>query len=311
MKRIPLFLSMCLSLGLLLAACMPSISLVSVTSTPAGMTLKDGLDRSVTLAAPAQKIISLAPSNTEILFAVGAGRQIVARDDFSDFPTEAKDLPSIGGSSGNLNLEQITSLQPDLVLASALNTPEQVKALENLKLTVYYLPNPTDMDGLYQNLETVGQLTGHEKEAKALADSLHQRVDRVVQKVSQANKPLVFYELDGSEPSKPWTAGPGTFVDTLLQMAGGRNIGNQLSSAWAQISQEELITGNPDVILLGDAAYGVTPEQVAARPGWNGIKAVTQNKMFAFDDNLVSRPGPRLVDGLEAMAKILHPELYP
>jgi iron complex transport system substrate-binding protein len=209
---------------------------------------------------------------------------------------------------GKYNLEEIASLQPDLVLAASLNTPEQIKSLEDLKLNVYVLANPTTLDSLYANLETVGTLTGHPSEASKLVDSLKQRVKVVSDAAGKVTSaPKVFYELDATDPSKPWTAGPGSFIDTLIKMAGGVNVAAAMKSDYAQFSQEELIAANPDVILLGDAAYNVTPEQVAKRPGWEGIKAVQDNKVFTFDDNTVSRPGPRLVDGLETIFKILHP----
>jgi iron complex transport system substrate-binding protein len=278
-------------------------------SQPASIQLKDGLGRLVTLPRPAQKIVSLAPSNTEILFAIGAGKQVVGRDDFSDFPVEAKPVASVGGVQ-SYNLEAIAKMQPDLVLAAGINSQEQVKSLESLKITVYYLANPIDMNGLYANLKTVGQLSGHEKEASELAASLQKRVQAIETKTAKASStPKVFYELDGTDPAKPWTAGPGTFVDLLIRKAGGENVGNALSSDWAQISQEALIVANPDIIILGDASYGLTPDQVKTRPGWDGIKAIKTNKLVTFDDNLISRPGPRMVDGLETLVKIIHPEL--
>jgi iron complex transport system substrate-binding protein len=126
-----------------------------------------------------------------------------------------------------------------------------------------------------------------------------------------AQKPKVFYELDATDPAKPWTAGPGTFIDLLIGLAGGQNIGASLSGDWAQISQEALIVQNPDIILLGDALYGgITPESVAARPGWSGISAVSAKRVLTINDDLVSRPGPRMIDGLEALAKSIHPELF-
>jgi len=276
---------------------------------PAPIQLKDGLGRTVTLAQPAQRIVSLAPSNTEILFAIGAAKQLVGRDDFSDYPAEAKAIASVGGVQA-YNNEAIAQLQPDLVLAAGINSQEQVKSLENLKINVYYLANPTDMAGLYTNLKIVGQLSRHEKEAADLATSLQKRVEAVDSQVSKAGgTPKVFYELDGTDPAKPWTAGPGTFVDLLIKKAGGTNVGNALSSDWAQISQEALIVANPDIVILGDASYGLKPEQLKTRPGWDGINAIKNNKVFTFDDNLISRPGPRMVDGLEALLKIIHPEL--
>ncbi len=304
----------------LLAACAPQTTPTVVPATQAatavpateavGITLTDGLGREVTLDGPAQRIISLAPSITEMLFAVGAGSQTVGRDEASNYPDEALNVTSIGTTYSDLNTEAILALEPDLVIAAEANTPEQVKSLEDLGITVYYLKNPVTFAELYEQVELFGQFTGHEEEAKALAESLAARVDVVTTAVANVTeKPKVFYELDGTDPSKPWTTGAGTFIDTLITMAGGVNIGGVLSEPYPQISVEEIVRQNPDFILLGDAAYGVTIESVAARAGWGDLTAVKDGNIFAFDDNLASRPGPRLVDGLEAMLKILHPEL--
>jgi iron complex transport system substrate-binding protein len=279
--------------------------------TPEVLEVTDGLGRAVTLAGTPQRIVSLAPSATEILYAVGAGAQMAGRDSFSNYPEEAKALTDVGGSMGNYSYEVVTSLTPDLVVAAEINTPEQVKALEDLGLTVFYIANPASLDDLYGILQTFGQITGNGDNASALVESLKTRVAVVVEKTKMVSfSPAVFYELDGSEPSRPWTAGPGTFIDLLIGMAGGRNVGGVLSGSWAQISAEELLVQNPGIILLGDAAYGTTPEQVAARAGWDAIEAVKENRIYAFNDDTVSRPGPRLVDALEELSKLIHPELY-
>jgi len=305
----------------LLAACGPAR-----TSTPAAVsteppaspvpavpsiTLTDGLNRTVTLAGPAQRVVSLAPANTEILFAIGAGAQVVGRDMFSDYPADATSIADIGGSMGEFNLEAILALHPDLVLAGGINTPELVASLEQLGLTVFFLPNPTTLEEMYTNLETVARLTGHESETAALVDSLKARVAAVDEKILPiSNDPTVYYELDATDPTKPYTAGPGSFVDLLIARAGGINIGAELQGQWAQISLEQLVVANPAIIILGDAAYGETPEKVAQRPGWGTLAAIQTGQVFPIDDNLVSRPGPRLVDGLEAMAKLLHPGAF-
>ena len=306
----------------LLAACSPSITasptlpvtaspLPLVSASPTPITLTDGLGRTVTLTAPAQNVVSLTPATTEILFAVGAGSQVIGRDMFSDYPEEAQSVSDIGGSWGEYNLEAILALQPDLILAGGINPPELVASLEGLGLTVYFLPNPATLDELYTNLETVGSLTGHEAEAAALVGSLQVRVAAVDEKIMPLSyAPTVYYELDATNPTKPYTAGPGTFVDLLIARAGGINIGSALSGQWAEISLEELVVQNPAIIILGDSAYGETPEKVSARPGWEALSAVQNGRIFPFDDNLVSRPGPRLVDGLEALAKLLHPDLF-
>jgi iron complex transport system substrate-binding protein len=266
----------------------------------------------VTLAEPAQKIVSLAPSNTEILFAIGAGEQVIGRDEFSDYPSQAADLPGVGGGFGDYNLEAIVDLEPDLVLAAEINTPELVKALEDLGLTVFLLSNPISLDEMFENLLTVAELTAHIPEAEDLVDTLRSRVSKVESVIEAAeDQPTVFYELDATDPSAPWTAGSGTFIDTLITMAGGENIASDMEGQYLQFSIEELLIRDPQVILLGDAAYGITPESLLDRIGWSNISAVVNDRVYTFDDNLVSRPGPRLVDGLEQLASSLHPELYP
>jgi iron complex transport system substrate-binding protein len=304
--------------SLFLVGCAPQATTLpnpptALPSTPTAqtITLVDGMKRTVTLKGPAQRVVSMAPNLSEILFAIGAGSQVVGRDEFSDYPAEVKTLPSVGGSMGKYNTEAIVNLKPDLVLATSINTPDQVQSLENLGLTVYLLPNPTTMDEMYQNLERVAQLIGRQAEAAKLVESLKARVAAVDSKIATVkDRPLVFYELDATDPNAPYTAGPGSFVDQLIQEAGGRNAGSTLKDQWAKISVEQLLVENPDMIILGDSAYGVSVDQVKQRAGWASIKAVKDGKIFAFDDNTVSRPGPRLVDGLEAMAKLLHPELF-
>jgi iron complex transport system substrate-binding protein len=253
----------------------------------------------------------MAPSNTELLFAVGAGSQVVGRDTLSDYPSQAKSVADIGGSMGTFDTEAIVALHPDLVLAAEINPPDLVASLQKLGLTVYYLKNPVTLDGLYTNLEKVGALTGHAAAATTYVASLQARVAAVDAKVATAaSRPSVYYELDGTDPTKPYTSGGGTFVDQLIQRAGGVNIFTQLNTAWPQVSLEQLLVDNPQIILLGDSAYGETPDQVSARPGWGSLQAVKNKQVYPFDDNLVSRPGPRLVDGLEALAKLIHPELF-
>jgi iron complex transport system substrate-binding protein len=302
---------------LLLTACAPAPAepaappaSVEPTLSPSN-TLTDGLGRTITLDGPPQRIVSLAPSNTEILFAIGAGSQVVGRDEFTNYPEEALALPNVGGSWGNYNAEAIVDLNPDLVLAAEINPPELVESLEKLGLTVFWLPNPTDIDGIYEIMETVAGLTGHEAETAVLVESLKDRVEAVTSKTSSlTDKPAVFYELDSTEPNAPYTAGAGTFVELLIENAGGTNIGSAMDSPWAQISLEQLVVMDPEIILLGDSAYGVTPESVAARAGWESISAVKNEAVYPFNDDLASRPGPRMVDGLEAMARLIHPEVF-
>lgn len=296
-----------LLLTLMLGACAPA---VPSGNEAAGIILTDGLGREVKLGSAAQRIVSLAPSNTEILFALGAGDKVVGRDEVSDYPAEALALPTVGGWSG-FSTEAIVALKPDLVLAAEINSPELVAELEGLRLTVYYLSNPKTLEDLYANIEIVATLTG--RDATKLTDSLKARVAAVDEKIAPlSSRPTVFYEVDATDPSKPWTAGSGTFIDLLIQRAGGQNVVTLagIADPYPQISLEQLVVAPPDIILLGDALYGQSAETVSARPGWETLSAVINGKIFPFDDNLVSRPGPRLIDGLELLAKLLHPGVF-
>jgi iron complex transport system substrate-binding protein len=317
-----------LILALILAACgsaaevaedlpAPEVSVLEATEIPQPtatieiITLTDGLGRTITLEGPAQSIVSLAPSNTEMLFALGAGGQTVGRDDYSDYPEEALALSSIGDTFAGINSESIVALLPDLVLAAEITPIEYVTELETLGVTVFWLPNPVDLDGLYENLNTLAVLTGREDEANTLIDDLQARVSTVEAALAAVEEqPTVFYELDASDPAAPWTAGVGTFIDQLIVQAGGINIGAVLDGAYAQLSIEELLLQDPSIILLGDAAYGVTVESLSDRAGWSVLSAVQNGQVFPFDDSISSRPGPRLVDALEELARLLHPDLF-
>ncbi len=276
-----------------------------------GIVYFDDLGRMIELEEPASAIVTLGPSVLESLFAIGAGDQVVGREEFSTFPEEALEITNIGSLFGELPAEAILALEPDLVIAPEIITQEQVQALEDLGLTVFYQANPTSFEGLYVNLEVLGVLSGHEIEALELIAGLEARVAAVEAALANVEeRPTVFYELDATDPQNPFTTGAGTFIDTLIAMAGGENIGAVLEGAYAQISSEEVILQDPDIIILGDAPYGVTPENLAERAGWADLSAVQSGQVYPFDPFLVSVPGPRLVDGLEAFAELIHPEAF-
>lgn len=285
------------------------------TAAPAAdsTTIIDVAGRSVMIAGLPQKIISLAPSNTEILFALGLGPQILAVDDFSDYPAEAKGLPKVGGSNGTYNFEQIVAFEPDLVLVGGLTPPEVVKQLEDLKLTVVVANSAeTTFESILTDIGLVGQITGRASEAEQLTAALRQRFEEIKAKAATAStKPRVYWEIDATDAAKPYTVGPGNFVNDLIAVAGGINVFSDVESPFPQVGLEQVAAANPEVIILADAAYGITVESVLARPGWGEIAAVKQKQVYPIDDNLVSRPGPRIVDGLEAVAKLVHPELFP
>jgi iron complex transport system substrate-binding protein len=276
------------------------------------MQFTDFLDREVILEnGIATRIVSLSPSTTEILFAIGAGDQVVGRDEASNYPEEALEVTNIGSMWEGLPVEAILALEPDLVLAGEVIAPESIYALEELGLTVYMQANPLSFDDLYANIQTLGEMSGHGEEADALSATLAARVSVVEEGVAYAERvPLVFYELDATEPDNPWTTGGGTFISLLIETAGGTNLGSSLEGDWVQVSSEEIINQNPDIILLADAPYGISPESVAGRAGWSTVAAVQQDQVYPFDPYLSSVPGPRMVEALEEMAKLIHPELF-
>ncbi len=275
--------------------------------------MTDDLGNTVVLPTYPQRIVSLAPSITESLFAIGAGEQVVGRDSNSTYPPEATALPDIGSLWQEVPLENILALEPDLVIAAEIIAPEQVQQMQDAGLTVFWLANPKDFDGLYRNLRVLAQLTGHEAEAEDLIAGLQSRVDTVTaltRDIPEDERPVVFYELDASDPAAPWTSGPGTFLDAAITLAGGRNAGAGLEGEWAQMSLEALLAINPDIIVLADAPYGVTPESVAQREGWSTLRAVQEGRVYPFDPYLLSVPGPRMVQGLETLAVLFHPDIF-
>jgi iron complex transport system substrate-binding protein len=288
----------------------PAAEISTALPASAEKTLTDDLGRSVVLNGTAQRIISMAPSVTEILFAVGAGDQVVGREQFSDYPAEAANVTDIGATYEALNTELIISLKPDLILTTEINAPEQVKTLEDLGLTVYYMKNPTTIEEMYGDMELIAQLTGHKAEAAAAIEALKKRVAAVDEKILPLSSRFsVFYEVDGTDPAKPYTAGKGTFITLLIERAGGYNIASDIDG-YPQMSLEQVVAADPAFIILGDAKWGTTPESIAQRPGWENLFAVKNGQVVPFNDDLVSRPGPRMVDGLEELAKLLRPELF-
>jgi iron complex transport system substrate-binding protein len=297
--------------ALILPGCQPKSSEITSTAAVKPIILTDGLGRSITLANPAQRIISLSPPLTEMLFAVGAGGQMVGRDSYSDYPAEAKNITDVGWTYGKYSLETVVNLKPDLVLAGEITTPEMVTSLENLGIKVFYLKNPLNLDENYSMLKNIGAISGHSSEADKLVKNLQQRALTLQEKLAKVtSRPTVFYENDATYPSKPYTPGPGTLYTNLISLAGGENIGAKLTSTWAQISLEQLLVDNPTFILLGDSNFGTTPQMVGQRIGWQSLTAVKEGRVLPFDDNLLVRYGPRILDGLEALARALHPEIF-
>jgi len=280
---------------------------LGITSSPedVGFFIVDDYGRTVELEGVAERIVSCAPTPTEILFAVGAGPQVVGVDDYSDYPAAAQELPNIG--SYTLNLEAIIALQPDLIVSSDLVPLSQLELLEDQGIPYFIFATRT-LEMVYKDISMAGIITGHVSEAEALVSSLKDRAEAVTSKTLAEGvaKPKVYVEY-----YPMWTYGPGSFGDDLIRLAGGINIAANTSSEYPMVTDEFVIAQNPDVIIYTTGVMSTTTaETIASRPGWGSITAVNEEQIQSIDDNLVSRYGPRVVDGLEELAEMVHPELF-
>lgn len=269
----------------------------------------DDMERSVVIDAVPQRIVCFGPSLTEVAFALGLGERVVGVDEYSDYPAEAIDLPKVGSSFAP-SIESLVALEPDLVLT--LKHEQFNSEMEALGIT-YLILDPSDIDGILSNIELVGQVTDTVEEAEALVESMEARIADVEAVVAGVSPVSVFFIVDATDPTLPWTVGPGSFINTLITMAGGDNVAGEAPSAWPQFSLEEIVSADPDVIIVQTMWGGVPTIEVSAleaHPIWGELAAVKQGHIHLVDGDLVSRSGPRIVDGLEKLAQALHPELF-
>jgi len=281
-----------------------------------GGDLVDDLGYSLTLTSHPERIVSLAPSNTELLFVVGAGDKLVGVTEFCNYPydfsawIEAGNMSSIGNYYGP-SVEPIVALDPDLVLA----TTGSLEAAENLRTLGYnvLVVEPRNISFVLRDILLIGRATNHYDEAVALESELRQRIDAVANQAAEATTtPKVYHEVWG-DPLM--SVGPETFIDEIITLAGGKNIFNDATTSWPIVSSEAIIDKNPDVMFFPDMYMGVgnfyeTMETVESRPGWESISAVQNGALYEINAEIVSRSGPRLVDALELIAKMVHPEIF-
>lgn len=273
-------------------------------------TLTDDTGREVVLEAEPERIVSLAPSNTEIVCALDACDLIVGVTDFDDYPPEIADVDKVVVGA-QVDVEAVVAAEPDLVIAAGNEfTPttviEQLIGLGLPVMTLY----PESLDEIYADIELLGDALDRSEAARSLIDDMAARVEDVRATVAELDRPRTFYEVSVFEGTI-YTAGEGSFLASLVETAGGDPItGDALSTS---IELEDLVAADPELILLGDAAYDptVTPEAVAARAGWESMSAVADGRIVAMtEDTVITRPGPRIVDGIEALARAIHPEAF-
>lgn len=267
----------------------------------------DDYGYTLNLTSCPERIVSLAPSNTEILFAVGAGNQVVGITDYCNYPYDfttwlkAGNISSIG-NYWNPSIEPIINLEPDLILASGGGASDVAAGqLRNLGYNVLIL-SAQDINGVLDDIIMVGRATNHANQASALVTDLQARIDAVVNTVKNANasRPKVYDEI-WNDPLI--AAGPGTFISDLINLAGGTNIFDDAATSWPTVSSDSVISKNPDIILTQSTNLNY-------RAGWLSISAVVNDRIYKIDEDIFSRPAPRLVDALETLSKIIHPELF-
>jgi len=269
---------------------------------PVPITLDDDKGRTVTFEEVPQRIVSVAPSNTEILFALGLGDRIVGVTDFCDYPEEALDKPKIGDVVP-FDLERVVAAEPDIVLATSLHYPDGVAALEGVGVTVFVLA-PETLDEVMDNIAVVGEITGKSEQAASLIAGLRERIEAITDKtqpLTDVERPGVLFVI-WHDPL--FVAGSGTFAHDLIIKAGGGNLAYDLPD-WPMIDLETVIARDPQVII---ATHGAGP--VADEPRLAVTRAMAEDRLYVVLDSPFVRPGPRLVDALEELARLLQPELF-
>ncbi|NLG79976.1 MAG: cobalamin-binding protein [Firmicutes bacterium] len=296
-------IGLALVVALAVVVCGVRMSQAAGPSAGGGITVTDDLGRNVVLPRPPERIISIAPSNTEILFALGLGDRVIGVTDSCDYPVEAKAKPKVG--SVQLDYEKIIAMRPDLVVAVGSLQRQAVTRLSELGVTVLAV-DPKTIEGVLRAITLIGKATGREDRASEIVRGLSARMERITQRLASlkpSERPRVFVEI-WNEPLM--TAGPGTFIDELVTAAGGQNIAHDAKSEWPEFSPEAVIERDPEVVILTN----FNRSEALARRAWHGISAYRTGRVYEVHPDLLVRPGPRLADGLETLARLFHPELF-
>lgn len=288
-------LSLLLALALLAAAAL----------TAQAEALTDMAGREVVLDAPLTRAIALNPADCEILYALGAQDVLVGRGEYCNYPEDVLSLPSVN-SGAQTNIEQILALEPEVIIMSKMaQTVEQVEALEKAGVRVV-ISDAQSLEGVYEAIALLGELTGREEAAEALAQEMRSGFDAIRQQAQTIEK-TVYFEVSPLEWGL-WTSGKDTFLDELAQIVGLTNAFSDVTG-WAEISQEQVLERDPDYIVTTAAYYGegeLPVDEIASREGWQDLRAVKNRAIYNADADMTSRPGPRLLDAAQALADFVH-----
>ena len=286
-------------LSLFLALAM-ALSLTAAFAESTAVTVTDMAGREIALDAPATKVVALTASDCEILAALGAEDTLVGRGEYCDYPESILEVPAVQ-SGADTNLEQIIALEPQVVImAKMAQTEEQVAALEEAGIRVV-VSDAQDIEGVYTAIRLIGALVGRNDEAEAMVADMQSAFADIAAKSENTGK-TVYFEVSPLQWGL-WTAGKGTFMDELATLCGLTNAFADVEG-WAEISEEQVLERDPDYIVTISMYYGEGPtpvEEIKARAGWEGLKAVQNDAILNADSNEISRPGPRLKDAAETL----------
>ena len=277
---------------------------VSDSST---LKFKDEVGKEVTLPFPPKRIVSLAPNITEILFSLGLDEEIVGVSIHCNFPEKAKSRAQVG-SYISLDFEKITSLKPDLIIATgAGNTRDMVDRLEKLGFKTYTI-FPKNFDDILQSIGHIGQVVNRDTKARVIIEGMRKRKQRVVELTQGLSRPKVFIQI-GDAPMV--TVGKGSFADDLIRIAGGENIAGNEKELYPRFGMEEILKRSPEVIVISSMnPKGDYQKVLHEWTRWKTIPAVKNGRIHLIDSDLLDRPSPRIIDGLEEVARVLHPERF-
>src|SRR3989442_5896385 len=269
------------------------------------MEVFDEAGRKVTLSLKIERIVSLAPNLTEIVYAVGAGDRLVGNTEYCDYPAEAKSVAKIGDTM-HPSVERIIALKPQIVLVSTASQLEGfTKQLDQQRIAVY-VTNPRSLDEIFHSITVLGDMFGHPEQAALVATDLRKRAEAVESRISEIKPVSVFYQVSG-EPL--YTIGRDAYLTDLVRRAGGVSVTTDVPGAFPRYSDEAALAARPEAIILPTGGSMGTANSSVAVPLRNS-PAVLNNRVYKLNDDHLSRPGPRLVDGLEEMARALHPEAF-
>ncbi|MGH3088236.1 MAG: ABC transporter substrate-binding protein [Rubrobacteraceae bacterium] len=270
------------------------------------VTVTDSLGREVTIDSEPENIASMAPSVTETLFEVGAGEKVVGVTTADTYPEEVREIEKIGDFQ-QVNVEKLLELETDLLFHSYDSTTREVaEDLEEQTNADVVVVNPQTLDDVVAGMELVGRTAGEPERGRELEQELRSDLEEIVEAVEGEPEPTVFYEVF-NDPLQ--TVGPGSFIHDALELAGGENIAADTNKAYPTYSAETLIEKDPEYYFIGESV-GITPEDVAERPGYSSLTAVEEGNVIAVDDVSLSRPGPRITEAAREVAEEMHPEAF-